>query len=178
MTLRTAAILFAALLAIQAWVFGAGVRRWPGLGKTLPRQRVPGILIGAVCLVWAGNEVQIMLEGDLARLQTVIWWLVPAVLLLAWRFLDFLLVRALGGLVLLLIPVLLLEAFARHLPLRPAFSALCYVLALAAMVMVAAPWHYRNLLERAATTPRLRTGLATGLGLSATVMAAVATFAG
>ena len=48
----------------------------------------------------------------------------------------------------------------------------------ALMVMVAAPWHYRNLLERAAGAPRLRAGLATGLGLSATVMAAVAAFAG
>ena len=178
MTFRTAALIFAALLAVQAWVFGDGVRRWPGLWKTLPRQRFPGILIGAVCLIWAGNEVQVMLEGDMARLQTVLWWLVPAILLLAWLFLDFLLVRALGGLVLLLIPVLLLGAFVAHLPLRPAFAALCYVLALAAMVMVAAPWHYRNLLERAANTPRLRAGLAAGLGLSAAVMAAVAAFSG
>ena len=77
---------------------------------------------------------------------------------------------------LLLAPQLLQGAFDNHLPARPAFSAVCYLCAVAGVLLMAAPWRFRDLLERAALRPGVRRIAAGTATLSALVFLLAATF--
>ena len=138
--------------AIAVWA-----KRTPGLWKTLPRERGCGAALALAALAFAAGQSEIMLEGGMLKLLPYIWALVPILTILSFFYLDFLLTRALAGVLMLLVPQLLHGAFVAHLPLRPAFSAICYLTAILGAVMMAAPWRFRDLLERAAVNPVWRT---------------------
>lgn len=165
MTFRIACLAVAAVFAAHAFLLSAAVRKWPELWRTLPRHRGLGALLAGAALVWAAFEAMPLLEGDLARFQPLLWIAVPVAAVLGWLFLEFLPVRALAGLLLLALPLLLQEAFVRHLQARPVFAAGCYLAGLGAMLLVATPWRYRDLLRRCGEVPAWR-------GRGATVAAA------
>lgn len=133
-------------------------RRWSSLWCRLPRLRLPGVLLGTLCLAWAAAEVNLMLEGDMAVYHRLVWAAVPVVALLAYIHLDFLFARALGGLLLLLLTDMLHQAFAIHLPARLLFAAAAYLVCLWAMALVAAPWYFRDLLQQTAESRPWRHG--------------------
>jgi hypothetical protein len=54
------------------------------------------------------------------------------------------------------------------------FSALCYIIALAAMVLIAQPWMMRELFEKSAKSKRFRTITAIVAGASALAFAVFA----
>lgn len=147
-------LLWAFLLGLLTALFGWGHQLWPNAWRVLPRNRVLGAVLGLVCLLWSAWHAQFLLEGDLAKYQPWLWVAVPVVAVVGVLYLDFLFARALGGFILLLMPLLLDQGFTVHLPGRPLFSAACYLFGLAGMVLVAAPWYFRDLLrftsERAA----------------------------
>ncbi len=145
--------LTAGILFFLAGVFAVGTRRNPNLWKTLPRERMGATVLALVALAFAAWQSDIMLEGDLLKLHPYIWALVPILTVLSFLYLDFLLTRAVAGVLMLLMPQLLHGAFVAHLPQRPAFSAICYLTAILGAVMMAAPWRFRDLLELAAAKP-------------------------
>jgi hypothetical protein len=143
-------LLFALLPAGLALLFGLVCVRWPEVWRQLPRERNIGIAIGAVCLVWSAYYALPMLEGGLAKYRPLIKILVPVTTVLAYLFLNYVFTRAMGGLMMIAATYMLHQAFVAHLPLRPVFSLICYVVAVAGMFALAAPWHFRDLLHRAA----------------------------
>jgi len=106
-----------------------------------------------------------MLEGGLVRYRIVVVLIVPVVAVLSYFHLDYLLTRALGGLLLLILNHLLHAAFVAQIPMRPLFSSICYATSLAGFFMVGAPWRLRDLLERAAGSRELRRGIGVAFGV-------------
>ena len=143
-----------------AVVFASSTRRHPELWKTLPRERIAGTVLALAALAFAAWQSEIMLEGGLLKLRPYIWALVPILTVLSFFYLDFLLTRAVAGVLMLLVPQLLHGAFVAHLPQRPVFSAICYLTAMLGAIMMAAPWRFRDLLELAAAKPGWRKTIA------------------
>ncbi len=154
--LSISCLLAAGILLFLAWAFTAGVRKQPELWKKLPRERLAGLVLALAGLAFAAWQSDVLLEGGLRKLIPLIWFSVPAGAILCFLYLDFLLARALAGALLLMIPQMLDGARIEHLPARPVFSAVCYALALAGAVTVAAPWMFRDQLERAAGSTIVR----------------------
>ncbi len=167
-------LLFALLPALFAGLFGVACAHHPELWRRLPRDRHLGIVVAVACLVWSAYYAVPMLEGGMARYQPIIKILVPVVAVLAYFYLNFLLARATGGLLMLAATVMLHQAFVVRLPFRPLFSLICYAIALAGMIALAAPWHGRDLLRLATLSNRWRTALT---GFSAGIALALAVFA-
>ena len=159
------AFLFAGFLAVGACLFAVGPMREPDLFRRLPRARILGAVVAVVCLVWSAYHVCLMLEGGLVKFRVIVKLLVPVIAILAYTHLDYLFTRALGGLVVLVVNHLLHAAFVVHLPGRPVFALVCYLLGLLGLLLVAAPWHFRDALERAAESGRYRRGMAAALGV-------------
>jgi hypothetical protein len=139
----------------------------PEFCRRIPRNRNVGVILALGALLWAAHEAEVMLEGGLARFIPLLNILAPIIAFLAYFFLTYLATRAFCGLLLLLITRLLHEAFVIHLPARPVFSALCYIIALAAMVLIAQPWMLRDIFEKSAKSKRFRTITAIVGGASA-----------
>lgn len=156
MTFLAGTLLWTLILTALTVLLGVGGTLWPELWRHLPRNRAAGFALGLICLLWSAWYGQQLLEGDLARLRPWLWGAVPVVAVLGYFHLDFLFARALGGFVLLLMPLLLHSAFVEQVPHRPVFSAACYLFGLAAMVLVATPWHFRDLLEKCTLSPSWR----------------------
>lgn len=148
MTFLAAILLWTLLLTALTVLLGVGGTLWPELWRHLPRNRAAGLVLGLICLVWSAWYGQQLMEGGLARFRPWLWGAVPVLAVLGYFHLDFLLTRAMGGFVLLLMPLLLHSAFVEQVPYRPAFSAACYLFGLLGMVLVATPWYFRDLLEK------------------------------
>ena len=164
MSFSITTLCLAAILGAGAFLTGHGATRWPDLYRHLPRHRVAGVLLGFLCLVWAGVHICNILEGDLVRLKIVVKIMVPAVTVLCYIFLDYLLARSVAGLALLLVNHLLHEGFAVNVPMRPVFSVLCYLVGIAAMILVCYPWFMRDVLEKSSQSATWRRSWAAGFG--------------
>jgi|GEM_PF-1451175 len=135
------------LFAVVGGVLLRGRPLDPGLAARLPRARLPGAAIGIVCLVWSAYHGCLMLEGPVAPYRKLVWALVPVCGVLCYRFLDFLLARALGGVLVLSAATLLHGGFAEAIPFRPVYSTACYAVGILGMALVAVPWRFRDLLH-------------------------------
>ena len=171
MSFTARALGFAAFLAVAAYTVGVGARRWPDLHRKLPRSRVFGECLGVVCLVWAAYHVCPMLEGGLEKYRALVKLLVPVVAVLSYFYLDFLFARALGGLLLLVVNSLLQGAFVARVPMRPLFSVLCYAIGFLGLLVIAAPWRLRDLLDRTGQSSLWRRSVCAGLLVSSGVYA-------
>lgn len=139
----------------------------PGLAARLPRARYPGLVLGVLCLVWSAYHGCLMLEGGLAPYRKVVWALVPVCTVLCYRYLDYLLARALGALLVLCSASLLHGGFAQAVALRPLYSVACYAVGVLGMAFIAVPWRFRDLLaafSRAVPWRRPTGGLMAVLG--------------
>ena len=160
------------ILALAAFAVLAGflAPRKPDLASKVPRDRLLGGVLGLVCLAWSGHHILLMMEGGMARYHNLALVLLAGLGLLCFFFLDYLLVRALGGVLVLSVNAALHGAFVVELPYRGGFAVLCYALALGAMVMIAVPWRVRHLLERAAESATWRRTLSTVASAAAAVI--------
>ncbi len=152
-------LLFAVFSAAVAFTFGYAVQHWPRLYSSLPRERYIGAVLGIISLVWAAYHVAAMLEGGAARYRVLIIMSVPVVAVLCYIYLDYIFTRALGGVLLLIVNVLLQQGFVVHVPFRPFFSTILYLFGIAGLFLVASPWHLRDLLERSSEFPAWRYSL-------------------
>ena len=91
-------LLLGLLPLLGALLFAKWNLQNPEKCRRLPRERVCGAVIGVICLVWSAWHGCQMLEGGLEKFQTIIWLLVPTGAVACWFWLDYLLARSLGGL--------------------------------------------------------------------------------
>jgi hypothetical protein len=138
------------VLGLMLVAGGAAVLRGrpldPGLAARLPRAQFAGTVLGVVCLLWSAYHGCLMLEGGLATYRKLLWALVPVAAVLCYHFLDYLLARALGGLLVLVAAALLHGGFAEGVAWRHLHSAACYLTGLWGMALIAVPWRFRDLL--------------------------------
>lgn len=164
------AVLWAATGAVLFWGCRPPRQGW----RQLPRDRTAGAVLAAGVLAWCAWFAQPMLEGGLATWRPALWSAVPVFTVLSFFFLDFLAARAWSGLMALMAIELLHLGFAVSTPLRPLFSAILYLAALAALTGVTLPWQVRDLLERCAERPAWRRGAALAAALLAAFFLAYA----
>ena len=114
MSLTLTAVVFGGSLIVAAgamhWASGKGGDWW----KKVPRERNIGTAVGLVALIWAARIALPMLEGGLSKLKPI---LVPGAVVLGiscWFLLEYVMARALGGLLILMSALLLHQAFADH----------------------------------------------------------------
>ena len=148
------------------------------LWRAFPRSVWPGRVLTAIALAWAALWLQVMPLGPLAFLQRHMVVLYVVAVAATWFLCEELLAcRAVGGL-LALIPSALLpsaqwhSSAVRYIPL-----VVGYLFAVAAMFLIAQPYHLRNvLLWGAAATERTRLlgAAVTALGAAMLVAAALA----
>lgn len=124
--------------------------KWMDCAPAWPRKPIiPGVVIGAVSLVWSAYYGCLMLEGNLAKLHPIVWALVPITIGLSIFYLDYLNARAFGGFFTLSANFLIIQAFIHDVPNRGLFSCICLLLGIFGMVALSLPWRIRDLFELA-----------------------------
>lgn len=122
---------------------------WPekalGFLRGFPRNRPSGIVLTAVCVLWAGWLLYDMPMGRFDTFKPFLFILVPvAILLITTQMHDLLPVRALGGL-LLLIPAPLLDAARWHYsPARLVVVVCAYIMVIKGIVFLLSPFRFRQ----------------------------------
>ncbi len=119
------------------------------LWRVIPREKRFGLVLGFICLVWSAYHTFPIFETTAPKVRfMVLAALVVTITILSFNLMDFLFARALGGFLLLLVNWLLHQAFVHHAVFRPLFSTLCYIVGISGIIMIAAPYHFRDLLEK------------------------------
>lgn len=148
----------AAGLAAWAWRLSpATLPRWAGW----PRNPWVGAVLAAAGLLWCIPHAQPILPAGLHP------YLLPAVVLCTWlgyAYLDYLLARALGGLMILLAHFFLASAFAQHSPGRPVFAVACLAMGTLGICFCGKPYWLRDLIRRLASSAAWRHGAVAVLG--------------
>ena len=127
------------------------------LWRIIPRDRTIGTVLGAICLIWSAMNAYPLFEGNAARFRSLLGPAVIGITLLSFFYLDYLFTRALGGIILLSVSWLLHEAFVINIPIRQLFSIICYSLGIASFFLIAAPYRFRDMLEKISKDGRWRT---------------------
>ncbi|MGN0866160.1 MAG: hypothetical protein ACI4SG_00580 [Oligosphaeraceae bacterium] len=134
-----------------------GLPAHPAWARSLPRWRWPGLGLGVLLLAYSAYEASAMLPDT--RWPPLFWALVPVTVALAWKYLDFLFARAMGGLWIVWANFLIQHAFAYHCGLRPLYGLVALLWGCAGMAFLAWPWWMRDALETCANTPSWRRGV-------------------
>ena len=126
------------------------------LWRIIPRERIIGVALGFICLIFSAYHTYPLLEGNLVSFRNFLPVVVIIITVLSFRYLDYLFTRSLGGMMLLLNNWLVHEAFNNQITTRPLFSLTCYLIAICGFVMIASPYRFRDLLEKMTTCSRWR----------------------
>ena len=171
--LTLTAVIFGGLLMVTSglmqWASGKSGDWW----KKVPRERNVGSAIGLLALIWAARIALPMMEGGLAKVKP---FLVPAAIALGiacWFLLEYVMSRALGGILILVSATVMHMAFSEHAPARWALSLSCYLVGTAGMVMIGWPWLFRDWLEKVDGVKRWRLGSVVVVALSGAAIAGV-----
>ena len=107
-----------------------------------------------------------MLEGGLAKFKVYLPFVVVALTVSSFFYLEYLFTRAVAGLTLLIIKFLLHDAFAAGapIPLRATLAILFFALAICAMFMLGTPWRFRDLIRKAIEDKKRRAQVAAFVG--------------
>lgn len=129
--------------------------------RALPRNRAAGTVLLAIAALWSFWLVQTVDLGEFARLRGILAIGVPVGAVLAWRFLEeFLAVRALGILALLIADIPLDAAFLRPEVSRLFLVSLAYVWILAGLFLVGMPYVLRDIIAWLLSSPSRYRGAA------------------
>lgn len=164
-------LLTGALFAVYAVFALFRPRTLAAAEKAFPRHRALGLILTAIALVWSAVFVNDMNLGGFSKYKNLLYIITPVTYYLIVQYLDDLLAaRALGGL-LMLYPVLLVDA-ARWIttPDRFVLVITAYAFVCIGIWLTLSPFKFRIWSESVAARPPLR--LATGL-LTAAVAAAM-----
>ncbi len=122
--------------------------------RALPRSRPAGTALLALAAIWSFWLVQTVDLGEFARLRGILAIGVPVGAVLAWRFLEeFLAVRALGILALLIADIPLDAAFLRPEVSRLLLVTLAYAWILVGLFLVGMPYVLRDLIAWLTASP-------------------------
>jgi len=111
--------------------------------KNFPRSRIWGMLLTAIALLWSAIMIDRMTLGELSKYKWLLYILTPVSFYLIIQFLDELLAaRAFGGL-LMLLPVVMVEARLHPSPWRLVIITLAYILVIAGIWLMLCPFKFR-----------------------------------
>ncbi len=137
-----------------------------------PRSRLAGGLLLAISAIWAFWLVQSMDLGEFSPLRGKMLAAIPIGAVLTWMFVDeFLAIRALGILALLLADPLLEAAFLRDEQTRLLLVFLAYAWIFAGLFMVGMPYLFRDIITWLLTRPqRYRAATLAGIAYGAAIL--------
>ena len=141
--------LFCIILSILFFRLSAGASK--ELTNAIPRCKIPGIILGIVCLIWSAWHGCLMLEGTLEKFHPVVWILVPVTAILSYIYLDYLFSRSLGGFFVLMANELIRQAFGNDVALRPLYSIICLLIGVMGLFLIGTPWRLRDAFELASS---------------------------
>ena len=145
MTLFRAISFLMSMLVLGIGVLcGFALPKAPALATRIPRLRLPGALLGTALLAYCAYEGALMLPGT--RWGQLFWALVPVTAFLCWYFMDFLMARALGGLLVIIANFLIQNAFGAYCGCRPLYASVALAWGVAGTLLIAWPWWFRDVL--------------------------------
>ncbi len=176
--LLVSVILAVFCLCLAGMFFLLSRGNWKNVAPTWPRKPIaPGVVVGAICLVWSAYYGCLMLEGNLAKFHSLVWALVPITIALSIFYLDYLNARAFGGFFTLSANFLIIKAFVHDVPGRPFFSCICLALGIFGMVALSLPWRIRDLIELGGKNKTLAQALSAVFALCGIVLIIMPLFA-
>jgi hypothetical protein len=144
LSLHTAGLIAGAFLVVVG-VLGLMKPAFSQVVKQFPRSRVAGVVLLTICLGWTIWLVATIQMGEFASFRRPLLIALPIGYLLALFFVDeFLAVRALGILCLLVAEPLLDAAFLRYETSRLLVTVFAYLLIIAGLFWVAIPYLLRD----------------------------------
>ncbi len=154
--------------AVQC-IFGVWMIAYPGgaqgVLRAFPRSVWPGRILSAAAFIWASLLIHEMpVGGEYDNLKRMLWLFCPAAILLVWFYLDeFLAVRSLGGL-LLLMPTPVLDVARWHASSWSyLMSAVAYLWIIAGITLVLKPYLLRMFIAYCTATRRRIYGFGAGV---------------
>src|SRR5438128_3335556 len=171
-SLQIAALIAGAILCLLGAVGFATEGSARSVLATFPRSRGAGIVLLAIDLVWSFWLVSTMEMGEFSAFRRPFLFALPIGFFLTLRYVDeFLAVRALGILALLLAEPLLDAAFFRYESSRLVLTVLAYLLVVLASIRVMVPYILRDRMNWCSITLAPWRGLsACGFALCATLI--------
>ena len=172
-SLQIAALFAGAILCLLGAVCFAMEGSARNLLASFPRSRGAGIVLLAIDLVWSFWLVSTMEMGEFSAFRRPFLFALPIGFFLTMRFVDeFLAVRALGILALLVTEPLLDAAFFRYESSRLVLTVLAYVLVVLGLTWVMVPYKLRDEINWfSETTARWRGVSVFGFAYGATLIA-------
>jgi hypothetical protein len=144
LSLHTAGIIAGAFLVVVG-VLGLMKPDFAQVVRRFPRSRVAGAVLLSICLAWTFWLVATIQMGEFSSFRRPLLVALPAGYVLALFFVDeFLAVRALGILCLLVAEPLLDAAFLRYETSRLLVTVFAYLLIIAGLFWVAIPYVLRD----------------------------------
>ena len=172
-SLQIAALFAGAILCLLGAVGFAMEGSARNLLVSFPRSRGAGIVLLAINLVWSFWLVSTMEMGEFSAFRRPFLFALPIGFFLTLRYVDeFLAVRALGILALLLAEPLLDAAFFRYESSRLVLTVLAYLLVVLGLIWVMVPYKLRDQINWfSKTTARWRGVSVFGFAYGATLIA-------
>lgn len=144
LSLHTAGIIAGAFLVVVG-VLGLIKPSFAQVVKQFPRSRIAGVVLLTICLAWTMWLLATIQMGEFASFRRPLLIALPIGYVLALFFVDeFLAVRALGILCLLVAEPLLDAAFLRYETSRLLVTVFAYLLIIAGLFWVAIPYILRD----------------------------------
>jgi hypothetical protein len=144
LSLHTAGIIAGAFLVVVG-VLGLMKPDFAQVVRRFPRSRIAGAVLLSICLAWTFWLVATIQMGEFSSFRRPLLVALPAGYVLALFFVDeFLAVRALGILCLLVAEPLLDAAFLRYETSRLLVTVFAYLLIIAGLFWVAIPYVLRD----------------------------------
>ncbi len=152
LSLHTAGIIAGAFLVLIG-LLGLVRPHFASVVQRFPRSRVAGVVLLTICLVWTFWLLATVQMGEFSAFRRPLLIALPIGYGLALRFVDeFLAVRALGILCLLVAEPLLDAAFLRYENSRLLVTVFAYLLIIAGLFWVAIPYVLRDQINWSART--------------------------
>ncbi len=172
-SLQIAALFAGAILCLLGAVGFAMEGSARNLLVSFPRSRGAGIVLLAIDLVWSFWLVSTMEMGEFSAFRRPFLFALPIGFFLTLRYVDeFLAVRALGILALLVAEPLLDAAFFRYESSRLVLTVLAYLLVVLGLIWVMVPYKLRDQINWfSKTTARWRGVSVFGFAYGATLIA-------
>lgn len=147
------------LMAGALYILALLVRKNKELWRQLPREKIAGVVIAGIALVWAEMHAENMLQDFMNKGNiSYVRFLVPVILGLSFYYLEYLFTRAVGGLIVLVAVSAMDNAFIDYMPARFILSTFCYAWGIYALFMIGMPWIFRDCLRKAAYSENFRKG--------------------
>ena len=172
-SLQMAALVAGAILCLLGVIGFAMEASARSMLARFPRSRAAGIVLLAIGLVWSFWLVSTMEMGEFSAFRRPFLFALPIGFLLTLRYVDeFLAVRALGILALLVAEPLLDAAFFHYESSRLVLSVLAYLLVVLGLIWVMIPYKLRDQINWfSQTTARWRVVSVSGFAYGATLIA-------